>query len=86
LGVRWRPAGPSFFLTTSNEVCDAILAVSDGHNNVVLRTHVARIDDPRLRQAFAAAVGLQQTSELLQESTKSKRGKDRDLWKGLPRK
>ena len=86
VGLRWRSAPPSFFLRTSHEVCEAILAVSDGHNNVVLRRHVARIDDPRLRRAFQAAVGFQQTSELQQESGKSKRQKDRDLWKGLPKK
>ena len=85
-GERWRPAAPRFFLRTSNEVCEAILAVSDGHNDAVLRRHVARIDDPRLRRAFQAAVGLQQPSEPQLEGAKSKGRMDRDLWKGLPKK
>jgi hypothetical protein len=92
LGVRWRPAAPRFFLRTSTEVCEAILAVSEGHNNAVLRRHIARIDDPRLRRTFQAAVGLRQasdvqrTSEPQQQNAKAKRRKDQDLWKGLPKK
>jgi hypothetical protein len=76
---RWRPAAPSFFVRTSNEVCKAILAVGDGHNNVVLRRQIARIDDPRLRGAFQAAVGLQHTSEPQQEGAKGRRRKNQDL-------
>jgi len=79
LGGRWKRTAPSFFLRTSNEVCEAILADSDA----VLRKHVARIDDPRLRRAFRAAVGLQETSELQHEGKKSKGPKNPDLWKGL---
>jgi hypothetical protein len=59
LGVRWRPPAPRFFVTTAGEVCDAILGVGE-NANAVLRTHIARIDDPRIRGAFAAAVYLQQ--------------------------
>ena len=86
VGLRWRPAAPKFFLRTSNEVCDAILAVSDRHNSSVLRTHVARIDEPRLRRAFQAAVGLRQASEPQQQNTKRKVRKGDDLWKGLAKK
>jgi hypothetical protein len=64
LGHRWRPAAPSFFRRTSSEICEAILAVSGGrNNNPVLRTHVQRIDDSRLKRAFCAAVGLDSISE-----------------------
>jgi phytoene dehydrogenase-like protein len=81
LGLRWRPANPSFFLRTSREVCDAILATRDRNDNEVLRTHVARIDDPRLRRAFRAAVGLQETVERpLRAPTTNRRS---ELWKGL---
>lgn len=31
LGGQWRPAAPRFFLKTSEEVCSAILTISDGH-------------------------------------------------------
>lgn len=61
LGVRWRPASPHFFLRTCNEVCDAIGMNDDERNNVVLRKHIARIEDLRLRRAFHAAVIPQQT-------------------------
>jgi hypothetical protein len=89
LGMRRKRTAPSFFLRTSNEICEAILAVGDGHDvddgheGAVLRRHVARIDDPRLRRAFQAAVGLPKTSEPPQESAKSKRRKVRELGKGL---
>jgi len=68
LGIGWKRAKPSFFVKTSIEVSSAILAVRDGDNNTVLRRHLARIDDPRLRRAFRAAVGLQETSEMQEES------------------
>jgi hypothetical protein len=61
LSVQWRPASPSFFRRTSNEVCDAICAPDEGYSTAHLRKHIARIDDPRLRQAFRAAVGLEPT-------------------------
>jgi hypothetical protein len=32
LGIRGRRAAPRFFLRTSHEVCEAILAVGDGHD------------------------------------------------------
>jgi len=83
LGGRWKRTAPSFFLRTSNEVCEAILAGSGADSDAVLRKHVARIDDPRLRRAFRAAVGLQETSELQHEGKKSKGPKNPDLWKGL---
>jgi hypothetical protein len=85
LGVRWRPTAPNFFLRTSHEVCAAILTVGDEHSNSVLRRHVARIDDPRLRRAFQAAVGLQRTSEPQRAGAGSKIQIDGDLWKGLPK-
>jgi hypothetical protein len=84
LGVRWRPAAPRFFLTTSSEVCAAIVAVEDGHNNLVLRRHVARIPDPRLRRAFRAAVGLRPRS--VPRQAPKGRQKDPGLWKGLPKR
>lgn len=62
LDGRWRPNAPRFFLRTSREVCEAVLW-NGGHNNAALLTHVSRIDDPRLRQAFRAAVGLQRSLE-----------------------
>jgi transposase len=84
LAQRWRPAAPSFFLRTSNEICRAILTGSDGYSNAVLQKHISRIDDPRLRRAFQAAVGLHQTLEPQPEGAKRRNRTDRDLWRGLP--
>jgi hypothetical protein len=52
------PATPRFFNRTSKEVCEAILAPGDQHALDVLRRHAERIDDPRLRRAFEAALDL----------------------------
>jgi len=86
LGVRWKRTAPSFFVKTSVEVSNAIITVSEGSSHAVLRRHLARLDDPRLRRAFRAAVGLQETSDVQQEIAQSKRRKNPDLWKGLPTK
>jgi hypothetical protein len=92
LGGGGKRRAPSFFLRTSNEVCEAILAAGDGHDvtdgddNAVLRRHVARIEDPRLRRAFEAAVGLRQTSEPQQESAEKQEAKGPGFVKGLLKK
>jgi hypothetical protein len=86
LGARWRPAAPTFFARTSSEVCELILAVSDGHDHAVLRRHAARIEDPRLRRAFRAAVGFEQPPAPQPGPMKDRRRKSRDLWKGLPKR
>jgi hypothetical protein len=82
LGCEWRPAAPSFFHRTSNDICEAILAVKDGHNNAVLRRHLGRIDDIRLRRAFQAAIGLHQPGEAPpQQDVKRKKWRRRSsLW------
>jgi len=59
LGGYWRPMAPRFFVTTAGKVCDAILGVG-GDADAILRTHIARISDPRLRSVFAAAVDLKE--------------------------
>jgi hypothetical protein len=72
---------PSFFRRTSDEVCAAISASDDDpHRKVVLKQHLARIEDIRLRQTFQAAVDLEGRSARV--SAKARRG---DLWVGLPR-
>jgi hypothetical protein len=86
LGRRWRPAAAHFFVRTTNEICEAIVTVNDERRDPILRKHLARIDDPRLRQAFRSAVGLQSLPEPPQQSEKGRRGKTWDLWKGLPKR
>jgi hypothetical protein len=81
LGMRWRPGGPRFFLQTSIEVCEAVVASNDVRTNPVLRRHLARIDDPRLRRAFHAAVACR-PRRVQQTSAPARR--NGDLWKGLP--
>ena len=84
VGVWWRPAAPSFFRRTSEELCAAIRTAGGVQNVAVLRRHVARIDDPRLWRSFAAAVGLQQPTP--PRTMKRPKRKAVDLWKGLSRK
>ena len=59
VGPKRKTAEPRFFQRKSREVCEAIL--TDDSSHAALRIHAARIDDPRLRRAFLAAVGLQPT-------------------------
>jgi hypothetical protein len=62
LGHQWRPSAPSFFRRTSGEVCAAISARDHPKRAAILKKHIARIDDPRLRRTFQAAVDLEQRS------------------------
>jgi hypothetical protein len=80
LGHQWRPSAPSFFRRTSSEVCKMIIALDDPRRITILKKHIARIDDPRLRRAFQAAVGIERKSA----SADSKKN-GRDLWTGLER-
>lgn len=80
IGLRWRPSGPSFFRRTTGELCQAITALDDPKRATTLKSHIARIDEPRLRSAFQAAVELERKSP-----PASAEGKRRDLWTGLCR-
>jgi hypothetical protein len=77
----WRPTAPSFFRRTSAQVIEAILAGGGKGKRATLETHISRIEDPRLRRAFRAAVGL--TPEPPQPETQSRRRKASGLWTGL---
>jgi hypothetical protein len=80
LGLRWRPSAPNFFRRTSVEVCKAITAPAGPGRVTVLRRHLERIDDLRLRRAFQAAVELEQASPRASSETTQ-----RNLWAGLRR-
>jgi hypothetical protein len=68
-----------FFRKTSAELCEALLQ-PDELTYAALRQHLARINDDRLRRAFAAAINFDQ----LKEASASKPVKrNDDLWKGL---
>lgn len=68
-----------FFRRTSAELCAAILRPNEP-TSPVLRQYLARIDDDRLKQAFAAAIRADQ-SMAAPVSKPVKR--DNGLWKGL---
>jgi hypothetical protein len=75
LGQQWRPRAPNFFRRTSGEVCAAITALDDPTRAAILKKHIARIDDPRLRRAFQAAVNLERESR-----PPAGENKRQDLW------
>jgi hypothetical protein len=55
---RGRSAAFSFFVRTTREVCDAVLASGHQRTDAILRRYASRIDDPQLRRAFRSAAGL----------------------------
>jgi hypothetical protein len=68
-----------FFRRTSAELCAAILQPNEP-TSTVLRQYLARIDDDRLKRAFASAI----ESDQPKASSVSKPFKrDNGLWKGL---
>jgi hypothetical protein len=79
-----RVDGPSFsfFRRTTGELCHAIADTHDPNRAAVLRRHLGRVDDPRYRRAFAAAVNLEHG--IGATTAPSARTRIRaDLWKGL---
>ena len=78
LGQQWRPSAPSFFRRTSDDVCKAITARDDPKRVSILKRHIARIDDPRLRRAFQAVIGLERESQ-----PPAGANSRQDLWAGV---
>ena len=73
-----RPAF-GFFRKTSAELCAAILRPNE-LSSTVLRQHLARIDDDRLKRVFAAAIETDQPEvSLVGKPIK----RDLGLWRGL---
>jgi hypothetical protein len=68
-----------FFRRASAELCAAILRPNE-LTSTILRQYLARIDDDRLKRAFAAAIGPDQP-EVSSVGKSFKR--DNGLWKGL---
>ena len=58
-----RPAF-GFFERTSIDLCRAIAARNDPNSLPVLRRHFSRIDEPKLKGAFAAVMDLERTKRL----------------------
>src|SRR6202163_3278040 len=67
-----------FFRRTSAELCAAILRPNE-LTSTVLRQHLARIDDDRLKRVFSAAIEADQPNASVGKPLKRENG----LWKGL---
>ncbi len=68
-----------FFRRTSLELCQAIGEEASPARSVIIRRHLDRIEDARLRRAFAAAVEV----ELPQHDAASTKSRRPELWRGL---
>ncbi len=68
-----------FFRRTSAELCAAILQPNE-RSSILLRQYLTRIDDDRLRRAFAAAI---EAGQPKMASAKKSTKRDSDLWRGL---
>jgi phosphoenolpyruvate-protein kinase (PTS system EI component) len=72
------PIGAKFPGQAGN--CAAISARDHPKRAAILKKHIARIDDPRLRRTFQAAVDLEQGS-----APAACKKKGQDVWAGLRR-
>jgi hypothetical protein len=77
------PSEFKFFRNTSIEICSAILAKLNSRESAVLRLHLNRIEDCRLRCAFAAAIRFGDSSQTIKSAVEFRRRGGQDLWKGL---
>jgi hypothetical protein len=68
-----------FFRRTSAELCAAILR-QDEPASAVLRQHLTRIDDDRLKRAFAATIEVEEPTK---PSVSRPVKRDNSLWRGL---
>ena len=73
----------NFFRNTSIEICSAILEKQNLRGSAVLRLHLDRIEDCRLRRAFAAAIKFGDSSQTIKSAGKFIKRVGEDLWKGL---
>ncbi|MGY8668327.1 hypothetical protein Q3C01_38990 [Bradyrhizobium sp. UFLA05-109] len=80
LGRRDSEDSPHFFRRTSSQLCAAISGQQQ-NADAILKRFFNQIDEPRLRLAFAAAVGTTR-SDAGPPAARPKR--NRDLFRGLP--
>ena len=74
-----------FFRGTSTELCSAILDRQNSMRSAILRLHLKRIDDWRLRRAFEAAIEFGDTSQIVSSVNKIRKRGSQKLWEGLRR-
>lgn len=72
-----------FFRSTSIEICSAISEKQNLRGSAVLRLHLNRIEDCRLRRALAAAIEFGDSSPTIKSSGKFRKRGGQDLWRGL---
>lgn len=82
LGSAWRGGRGHFFGRTTDSLCDAVLTSGSEPSKALLRLHLNRIEDIRLRRAFSAAVDLDEAPKPRRKPA-GRTGRT-DLWKGLP--
>ena len=75
--------GPTFFQRTSVDVCRAII-MRDEAAKRLLRQYISRIEEPRLRNAFAAAVGFDAIALSRNRKNAERKFRPPLLWRGLP--
>ena len=78
-GSNSQPSSFHFFSRTSLEVCQAIQEEACLGRTAIIKRHLDRIEDSRLRRAFAAAV----ESALAQRPANSPKSHSPKLWRGL---
>lgn len=75
-----------FFHRTSARLCEAMANPGRGSTDV-LRCHLDRMSDERMKRAFAAVLDLDLDQAVTQHVARALRGPERpDLWKGLKSK
>ena len=72
----------AFFRKCTEELCDALVRPDD-LGETIIRRHLTRIADGRLKRAFQAAVELTPPVVIENRSVERRR---RDLWRGLERR
>jgi hypothetical protein len=81
LGGANRPSDFTFFTKASREICDVIVSDDGPDRTAALCRYMSKIDNDRLRRAFAAAVDIERPSI---KAGKSRDRRRHDLWRGLP--
>jgi hypothetical protein len=85
----WRAESPptfKFFSRTSGELCGALADMDDPKNVAILRLHLKRIDDCRLKRALEAALAFKELCPAAGTVPNPRKRARRDLWKGLGRR
>jgi hypothetical protein len=78
-GSHTEPSSFDFFRRTSGELCQAIGEDASPDRSAIIKRHLDRIEDDRLRRVFAAAVEI----EVPQHVADSAKHRRPELWRGL---